>query len=70
LRVYDLRKWDYVNKKWETVKSVSIQQALNLHDKWDYISFQQASKDSGNASTFTHLKDLTDGIRSIVGNET
>lgn len=70
LRAYDLRKWDSANQKWTTVASVSIQQALNLHAKWDYVSFQQSSTGSGQASTFTHLKDLTDGVRAIVGDRT
>lgn len=68
--IYDLRKWDSTNQKWVTVSNVSIEQALALHHDWDYISFQQSSLYSGQASSYSHLKELTDGVREIVKEDT
>ncbi|MCM1366626.1 MAG: DUF4886 domain-containing protein [Prevotella sp.] len=49
-----------------TTENVTLETAL--HDgEWNYISFQQASKDSGIFSTFTSLGDFIRRVRLIVG---
>lgn len=47
-------------------ENVSLESVLKS-EEWDYISFQQGSKDSGIFSTFTVLGDLLRRVRIIVG---
>lgn len=48
---------------------VTLEEALRSED-WDYISFQQGSKDSGIFSTFAVLGDFLRRVRLIVGRHT
>ena len=61
-----------------TGKTVSGGSFVNLTDKtlteilnyktWDIITFQQGSAVSGLTSSYSHLEDLVEGVRAIVGN--
>lgn len=63
---YRYRKIDRSGKVTER-KQTALKTALD-DEKWDFISFQQASQYSGEYSSFGHLKDLIVGVRNIVGN--
>ncbi len=56
--------WDY------TVGGVkqSLQYAIKYAD-WDIITFQQASPDSGVASTYTNLLNLINGVKNLATNK-
>lgn len=62
---YSYRKINVDGKK-VTTENVSLSKALK-DEEWDYISFQQASKDSGIFSTMASLGDFINKVREIVG---
>lgn len=53
--IYDYRTNE--NGKWKTAQGTPISTALKAQN-WDYISFQQSSGQSGDASTYTDLDTL------------
>ncbi len=64
--IYDYRTNE--NGKWKTAQGTPISTALKAHN-WDYISFQQASGQSGDASSYTDLNTLLFLIRREVNED-
>ena len=65
----------YKKPYWAVKEPATIMDALNYRrdggeakkDYWDYILFQQASPTSGVADSYSHLEELVDGVREVVG---
>ncbi len=60
--LYDYRV--YSNGYWKTTQNYKSTDAIKSQS-WDYISFQQASPDSGRPSTMNNLEALMIGVRAI-----
>ncbi len=54
----------YSNGAWKNHQNYKSTDAIKSQS-WDYISFQQASPDSGRVSTMTNLEALMAGVRAI-----
>ncbi len=58
----------FVNGAWKTQKNYKLADAVKSQN-WDYISFQQASPDSGRESSLSSLDSLISGVRNIANSD-
>lgn len=52
----------------DTIPHCTLSRAI-ADEEWDYITFQQASHDSGEYGTFHDLPDLIAGVRALAGSK-
>ncbi len=57
LAKYDFRKNE--NGEWQTFSATTLQEGLK-NERWDVITVQQGSHDSGKPETYEHLRELVD----------
>ena len=58
----------YVNGAWKTQNNYKLADAVKSQN-WDYISFQQASPDSGRESSLSSLDSLISGVKNIANSD-